>query len=607
MRLYFCVLFALVSLFHTDLRACARHPDHSAKTVAAAKKNLEDYWVGPAVSGSWFDPARNGEGIILQYLPDGRVLAIWFTYPAVGERAEQAWMLGTGVASAEKIRFSSVVQPKGGKFGAQFNPASVRNEPWGTFELTFTSCNQLTMRYEGTSAYGSGTRSYTRLSTIDQIDCSGARKLTTHGARSIDGLRGKSGAWYVPSRSGEGWIIEELADNRIIVFWFTFTPEGEQAWIVGSGVRAGNLVQIDDSQITRGSRFGEAFNAANVVRNRWGTLRLSFVDCNALQVNYTSSLSDYASGTRDAVRLATVAGTHCVDGTPLAALNGQWREVSAMLPGAQSELAVTSWNGQLYALGGYGDARGFKRFDPASNSWTRLPDMPAGRDHLSAFALDGGIYFSGGFTNGGGDQSISAFRFDLARGVWEPRAEIPFSVASGAATLFGRAYIASEDGSLLEYDALSRKTRRIESAPNNIARDHSNLVAYLGELWLIAGRFPETATTAIYDPVSNNWRAGPKIFNRRGGFAAAVVSDQIIISGGEVLGDSAAQLAYVEASTEVLAIGADFWQVAARQPLPSHGVSGTSINGQFFLVGGSTVAGSVSNRSGRVFALTLIR
>jgi hypothetical protein len=61
------------------------------------------YWPGPAVSGSWYDPARSGEGLIVQFLPNGKALVIWFTYPAAGEAA------AAGAADAGTGRMFSIL------------------------------------------------------------------------------------------------------------------------------------------------------------------------------------------------------------------------------------------------------------------------------------------------------------------------------------------------------------------------------------------------------------------------------------------------------------------------------------------------------------------
>ncbi len=70
------------------------------------------------------------------------------------------------------------------------------------------------MSWAGPAAWGSGSRAVTRLSGIDQIGCSGGKTLTANGGRAAAGLRSRSGAWYVPERSGEGWIVEDPSGRR---------------------------------------------------------------------------------------------------------------------------------------------------------------------------------------------------------------------------------------------------------------------------------------------------------------------------------------------------------------------------------------------------------
>ncbi|MBP7417647.1 MAG: hypothetical protein KA911_03505, partial [Xanthomonadales bacterium] len=70
---------AAASLAFGTALACDQHP-HGAR-VAIKAATPAGFWPGPVVSGSWFDATRSGEGIIVQYLPDGRAIAFWFTYP----------------------------------------------------------------------------------------------------------------------------------------------------------------------------------------------------------------------------------------------------------------------------------------------------------------------------------------------------------------------------------------------------------------------------------------------------------------------------------------------------------------------------------------------
>lgn len=577
---------------------CLPHP------VAAQTSATGPFWPGPAVSGSWFDPARSGEGIVLQLLPDGRALATWFTYPAAGDStgSEQAWLITDGSAvEGSKIKFPRVLQPQGGVFGDALDPSRINATLWGTMELEFRDCNTLTLRYTGPAAFGSGERTMTRLTALDQLDCRGGRTLTPSGARALEGMRAKNGAWYVTTRSGEGWMIEELADNRAVVYWFTYDPQGRQAWTIGIGTRNGNRIDIADNNITRGARFGSAFNSANVQSVRWGTLSFVFGDCNTVDASYASVLAGYGSATRRAARLTAMAGAACIDGNPQPRNNGAWSELARIPAPAQSELAATVLDGKLYALGGFGDTRGFKRFDPATNAWSVLPPLPGGRDHLAAFALDGGVYFSGGAASGDGDQTNSAHRFDIATNRWEARPEFDFfNFGSHAATLNGRAYVGNADGSLREYDPAQRKVRTITPAVPARRRDHSQVVAFLGEIWMIAGRSPETRTVAIYDPVTEQWRTGPSLQIARGGFAAAVVEDQIIIGGGEILTTPSR----TEPTVEIYTAGADRWNFGPNLPVAVHGTAAAAIGNRFYLVGGSTVAASAAGQTGRLFSYT---
>ncbi len=571
-------------------------------TVWAQVVTSGSYWPGPAVSGSWYDTARDGEGIVLQYLPNGKSLLTWFTYPAAGEAGAQTWLISDlGSVEGNKIKFPIVFQPQGGVFGDGFDATRIKNVVWGTIEVEFQNCNSLTMRYVGPPAYGSGERNMTRLTTIDQLNCTGGRTLNAAGGRALTGLRAKSGAWYVPSRSGEGWMIEELADGRSLVYWFTYDPQGRQAWTVGVGKREGNRIEIVDNFITSGTEFGKGFNPAAVKRTNWGSLTITFSNCNTIGVSYNAIVAGYGAASRSGTLLTSLAGSVCIDGTPTARTNGAWVEAAAIVPPKQSEHASAVLDNKLYVMGGFGDVRGFKRYDPTTNAWTVLPSLPGGRDHLTGFAIDGGVYFSGGAVTPGGDENTSAFRFDLATSKWEARPEIAATFGSHATLLNGRVYIGSADGSLQEYDPAQRMVRRIGRALPARSRDHSQVVAFLGEIWMIAGRFPETVSVAIYDPVIETWRVGPSINNQRGGFAAAVIGDQIVIGGGEVL----LNRPRVEPTLEIYLAGSEAWRFGPDLPVPVHGVTGATINGRFYVIGGSTTAGTEDGNTGRMFSILL--
>lgn len=590
-----CVLVLLAAFL---VLACVvgSHPAPGTRIKAAT-----DYRPGPALSGSWFDPARSGEGFVLQVLPDGKALVFWFTYPPAGMSGEQAWLIAQdGRVEGSRLVFSEVLRPVGGKFGAGFDESAIRREPWGSLSFEFQDCGQATVHYQGPPGWGNGTRNLVRLSEIAELACSGGRTLTSSGAPALAGLRARSGAWFVPGRSGEGWAVEELGNGQTLIYWFTFSPEGQQAWTIGQGVRNGTRIQIADNVVTRGTRFGADFDATRVQRLPWGSLDFDFTSCTALAAAYQSTVAGYGAGARNAIRLTEVAGGGCIDGSPQAPAQSSWSERARSPAPFQSELAVTVLGNVLYAAGGFGNRRGFRSFDPQANSWSELPALPTGRDHLAAYALDGAVYITGGSADAG-DAAVSAYRYDPSSQSWSPRPEVPFSFGSHAAVLNGKAYIGNADGSLIEHD-VRQNSARVIAAASPAQRDHSQVVAFMGEIWMIGGRFPETTAVVIWDPVRERWRTGPPINRARGGFAAAVVGSRIVIAGGEVLSDTRAR---VENTAESYTAGTPGWTLLTAPPSGVHGTAAGTIGGRFHLVSGSTLAGSAFGATGRVFALDL--
>ncbi|HET6545177.1 MAG TPA: hypothetical protein VFG55_00345, partial [Rhodanobacteraceae bacterium] len=46
---------------------------------------------------------------------------------------------------------------------------------------------------------------------------------------------GHSAMWYDPARSGEGWVLEVLADDFVLLDWYTYDEQGGQRWLQGIG------------------------------------------------------------------------------------------------------------------------------------------------------------------------------------------------------------------------------------------------------------------------------------------------------------------------------------------------------------------------------------
>lgn len=125
-----------------------------------------------------------------------------------------------------------------------------------------------------------------------------------------------SGSWFNPEREGEGFIVEVLdrpgpdgTGSEVVVFWFTYGHDGKQAWMVGTGDLVGREAEVE-FEITHGAAFGGGFDAADVVRERWGSMRLEFLDCNGAHAQYAG---EWGSGQLDLTRLSSIQELGCND------------------------------------------------------------------------------------------------------------------------------------------------------------------------------------------------------------------------------------------------------------------------------------------------------
>ena len=554
-------------------------------------------------SGSWFNPERNGEGFVVQAIPGEQAVVTWFTYPPAGEQGEQAWMIGSGSAGDGRIAISEMLRPRGAMFGPGFDPADVVREPWGSLEIVFHGCDRATASWEGPPAFGSGSMELVRLSSIDDVAC--VPRLDEVADRIVSG---RSGAWYDPVHDGEGWMLEMLEDGRMVVYWFTYDDQGRQAWMIGEAVVEGRTLWIEELLISGGARFGNDFDPGDVWLESWGSFGFLFEECTAGVMRYASADPRFGAGTLDPVKLAGLAQTDCAEPDPVEPLvDGSWR-LSADTDVAFTETASAAANGFVYTAGGYGHAQGLMRFDAAGESHQNLPAMPDDRDHAMAASDGRHIYVAGGYSDRLQEVANDNFwRYDPAASRWEILPDMPNPRAAGAAAhLHGRIMIVGGVGvgtALLSFDIASGEWT---SFPGDlrVPGDHIRAVVFENEIWWMGGRLGEgpggstSNGVLIWNPVSQTWRAGPPMRFARSAFAAGVVRGQIVVTAGERIDITPAQLI---PTTEVFSPGAAGWVAGPAPPIAVHGTTGAVVNDRFILVAGSDVAASLSgNRATQI-------
>ena len=122
-----------------------------------------------------------------------------------------------------------------------------------------------------------------------------------------------SGNWHDPARSGQGLQIEFTdQSNTVLAIWFVFGPDGGQNWIYAQGSYdlSRNSVTLP-AAISTGGRFPPQFRTADVQTTQWGSITLTFADCNTGTLNWSSTLPGYGNGSMPISRLTSIRGTKC--------------------------------------------------------------------------------------------------------------------------------------------------------------------------------------------------------------------------------------------------------------------------------------------------------
>ncbi len=125
--------------------------------------------VGPAFTGSWYDPAQSGHGLMIEMLPNNRMFATWFAFNVAGD--QQAWFDGVGTYSGNSATIAAAELPTGGRWIPNFDPNAIVRNLWGSLTFTFYDCNHGRVDFNAAFGYGSGSMNLTRLTMPAGLTC----------------------------------------------------------------------------------------------------------------------------------------------------------------------------------------------------------------------------------------------------------------------------------------------------------------------------------------------------------------------------------------------------------------------------------------------------
>lgn len=289
-----------------DLGLCRYDPSFVPGPLDAKLKPRGDpVWpVDASASGFWFDPARPGEGLVIESLGGGRVTVSFFTFAVNGSADTQAWFTGVGRVLGHQLIVDRLEGRRGGRFAGPVGATS--GVPFGRFDAVLQACGRGEQRIQAQAPFEGARRTLQRISRIGAARCPGEGI-----ASSLSPFVSWSGAWYEPAQPGRGLFLQVQDDGRAFLAWFAYDHEGRPLWLVGEGAAvAGELVF---SALTRpvGARFGAAFDPAAVRLEPWGTLKLSGAGCASLRAQWQAHDPAYGSGVADLARLTTPQGAGC--------------------------------------------------------------------------------------------------------------------------------------------------------------------------------------------------------------------------------------------------------------------------------------------------------
>ncbi len=261
-----------------------------------------DFSVTSGLSAHWYNPERDGEGLVLEVLDEETALLYWFTYD---EEGNQRWLLDVGQIEGSEIVFPELTVTRGGRFGPDFDPDEVELEVVGEASLTFSDCDNGEFTY---SAFNQS--EIIPIERLSQTMAAGCQ--VPHGipGEPIRAYAGQSGSWYDPAHNGEGYTLHWLSRDEALLIWFSYDSEGNQVWMTGTGTYEDGSIEFPMLQSTQGGGFGAGFDPEDVEFIDWGSLALE-LNCQGGSAHYDSPLSEYGSGSLELERLTYLAQPAC--------------------------------------------------------------------------------------------------------------------------------------------------------------------------------------------------------------------------------------------------------------------------------------------------------
>jgi len=241
---------------------------------------------------------------------------------------------------------------------------------------------------------------------------------------------------------------------------------------------------------------------------------------------------------------------------PVMAQTGEWTTRAGPPDVLQESVLVRLMDGRVIMAGGILSAgrntaasAEVEVYDPSHDSWAQLPPMPAPQyDATGALLADGSVLIAGGEATppsafAGAPPVTNAVLFDPAKNTWTKLPPLPYAESGATATLLddGRILLAGgadansvlRDGAI--FDPASRRWGL--TSPMRMARIGAAAVLLKSGQVLVAGGFAGPGQplrdAELFDPKKGTWRnTGSMTSPRRSPGALALPDGRVLVVGG---------------------------------------------------------------------------
>lgn len=241
----------------------------------------------------------------------------------------------------------------------------------------------------------------------------------------------------------------------------------------------------------------------------------------------------------------------------------KWSTAAPSPIGRTEGIGVTA-DGKLYVFGGYintsfNPTKRSDVYNPATNTWTQIKDLPKAVTHVGTVVDGKDIYFAGGYigkTPGAqkyGGQIFATkdvWKYNVDTQTWSAMPPLPIARGSGELALLGRElhFFGGADVKRLDKGdhwvlSLDGGKQWIEAAPLPNPRTHMADAVIDGKIYAIGGqhdvdkKLVTQNSVHVWNPAEpNTWKQVAPLPKARShmGSSTFVMGNQIVVAGGEI-------------------------------------------------------------------------